>query len=67
MKEQLVQKVHKFRQVLRKTHKKLRKGSSREDGQHYDNVVDDLEIVVEYLDLINDFTKDNLSEEMAHY
>ncbi len=60
--------AHKFRQHLRKSHKKLRKGSSSVNGvvTNYEDE-DDSEAVVSYLEIINDFIKANIREEMNQY
>jgi hypothetical protein len=59
--------THKFRSLLRKSHKKLRKGSSLVNivGNYEDE--DDTEAVVSYLEIINDFIKANIRVEMNHY
>ncbi|CDW89302.1 isoform c [Stylonychia lemnae] len=73
LKQDLCSKVHKFRSQLRKAHKKMRKGSSNVnqkfetpadrnsyafDQDDYMNT-DDFEVVVNYLDLVNDFIKED--------
>lgn len=54
LKTELCSKVHKFRQLLRKSHKKLRKGSNDITYE------DDPETVVAYLEIVNDFIRANL-------
>lgn len=55
--------------MLRKAHKRLRKGSSnaanRKPWQEVEE--DDSEVIVHYLALINDFIKANISEEMTDF
>jgi hypothetical protein len=46
--------------MLRKAHKKLRKGSSNVNADIYVEIEDDPEAIVTYLELINDFIKANL-------
>lgn len=59
--------AHKFRQQLRKSHKKLRKGSSSvNEVTNYEDE-DDSEAVVSYLEIINDFIRANIREEMNQY
>lgn len=61
IKEELTNKVIKFRQMLRKAYKKLRKGSSSVHpsvSNYYDtDYEEDGEVVVQYLEMINDFIK----------
>jgi hypothetical protein len=67
--------VHKLRQILRKSHKKLRKGSSNVAvGTGYGNSgdrnyewEDDHDAVIMYLEVINDFIKANLQDEMNEF
>jgi hypothetical protein len=49
---------------LRKSHKKLRKGSSSVNIVNNYEDEDDTEAVVSYLEIINDFIKANIREEM---
>ena len=53
--------------MLRKSHKKLRKGSSSVNIVANYEDEDDSEAVVSYLEIINDFIKANIREEMNQY
>ena len=72
LRSDLCQKVHKFRQVLRKAHTKCRKGSStlnKDSKETYDGdeMVEDYELIVNYLDIINDFIKVSIPQEFSDY
>ena len=69
LRHDLCSKVHKFRQTLRKAHKKFRKGSSNlnTDQDDDDEVFEDFEMIVNYLDCINDFIKTKISSEYSDY
>ena len=69
LKHEIVKAAHKFRQSLRKSHKKLRKGSSNvmKTPNYTDEQEDDAEAIVTYLELINDFIRANIQEEMNEY
>ena len=62
LKSEICTLVQKFRQQLRKSHKKLRKGSSnlqRGCNDNYDEE-DDSEAIIAYLEIVNDFIKANI-------
>lgn len=70
LKAEICSKTHKFRAILRKSHKKLRKGSSNVFRKQSDDMYgegDDIEAVVNYLEMINDFIKQNINEEMNEF
>ena len=80
MKEQIVGLAHKFRQDLRRQNKKLKRKDSvkkENDDEGYDDdmLFDDQngkphidqEAVGEYLEMMNDFIKSSIPEEMAEH
>jgi len=80
LKEQLVSLAHKFRQDLRRQNKKFkRKDSIKKENDEAPNDDDalldddsykpyiDQEVIGEYLELINDFIKNTIPEEMAEH
>ena len=70
IKTDLCSKALKFRVLLRKSHKKLRKGSSNVNRKQSDDIYgesDDLEAVINYMDLLNDFIKTNIAEELNEF
>ena len=69
LRHDIVKAAQKFRQSLRKAHKKLRKGSSNvmRTPNYTEEIEDDAEAIVAYLELINDFIRANIQEEMNEY
>jgi hypothetical protein len=67
LKTDIVTTAHRFRQQLRKAHKKLRKGSSNIQINYNDDFEDEPDAIVTYLELVNDFIKANMQEEMNEH
>ena len=68
MKEEIVSKVHKFRQALRRfLKKKKRKDSNVSAEEVIPTAKVDPVVVGEYLDMVNDFIKNSIAKEMEEY